>query len=195
MWVNLTPEEAAAAAELDALPDRAAAIVGATILEAKLGNRLKRDLPNFVIKGNNTLHDRIFNFQGPLGPFSARIDAGFILKIYDEATWRDLDIIRRIRNDFAHTTVIGSFTNDSIRERCGNLKVCDNDRAFSEYSSENHALASAAETLDSSGKLDFMLHVPDLEARRADPKQRYLLCIKYYSAILDYTRGLKSFHP
>jgi hypothetical protein len=183
MWVNLKPEEVAAIAELDSLPDRAAGIVGATILESRLGDRLKRETPSFVIKEKNTLHQRMFSHQGPLGTFSARINLGFMLKIYDEQAWRDLDVIRDIRNDFAHTTGIGSFDTASVRNRCANLKVCDSAAHFCEFKSAEGVLISSAE---SDGFTEMMLHVPDLDARRADPRQRYLLCVKYYAAYLAY---------
>jgi hypothetical protein len=192
MWVNLKPEEVAAIAELDSLPDRAAGIVGATILESRLGDRLKRETPSFVIKEKNTLHQRMFNYRGPLGSFSARIDLGFMLKIYDEQAWRDLDVIRDIRNSFAHATEIGSFNTASVRNRCENLKVCDSAAHFCEFKSDDGVLISTAE---SANFTEMMLHVPDLDARRADPRQRYLLCVKYYAAYLMHPFGTLTVHP
>jgi hypothetical protein len=73
MWTNLSPDETAAINELESLPDRAAGIVGATILESGLGDRLKRETADFVIKERVTLHQRMFNHSGPIGSFSAQI--------------------------------------------------------------------------------------------------------------------------
>lgn len=61
-------------------------------------------------------------FNAPLGTFSARIIAALGLGLIDENEFRDLQIIRAIRNDFAHKIEV-SFETPSIRDRCANLKM------------------------------------------------------------------------
>lgn len=189
MWVNLSLEEAAAIKELQSLPDRAAGIVGATILESRLGERLKKETADLAIKEKITLHERMFHHSGPLGSFSARINLGFMLKIYDEEAWRDLDIIRSVRNDFAHLTGIGSFNTDTVRDRCGNLKACDT--RFSDQEKDHPWDISTAYSTNS---LEMSMRAENLEAKRADPRQRYLMCIQYYSAYLSFPFGFQSLH-
>lgn len=64
----------------------------------------------------------MFEFRGPLGDFAARIDLALGLNWIDEATFSDLHIIRKIRNDFAHHPDHDlTFANDSISGRLSNL--------------------------------------------------------------------------
>jgi hypothetical protein len=193
MWANLSPEEAAAIKELDALPDRAAGIVGATILESRLGDRLKRETADFLINPTNTLHHRMFTHSGPIGSFSARINLGFMLKIYGEKAWRDLDIIREIRNSFAHITGIRSFDIDSVRDRCANLKACETQ--FSEHKESDGWLISTAESSDRDIPLEMHMQIPNLNARLANPRERYLMCIQYYSIYLMHPFDTLTVHP
>jgi hypothetical protein len=191
MWANLSPEEIAAISEMGSLPDRAAGIVGATILESRLGDRLKRETADFKIKERVTLHERMFTHSGPLGSFSARINLGFMLKIYGEQAWRDLDVIRGIRNDFAHLTGIGSFDTNTVKDRCANLKACETQ--FSEHKKGENWVISTAET--SGVPLEMHMQIPDLNARLADARQRYLMCVQYYSVYLMYPFGTLTVHP
>jgi hypothetical protein len=54
MWINLSPAEVIAIKEMESLPDRAAGIVGAAMLDARLAERLKREAPDLVIKSGTT---------------------------------------------------------------------------------------------------------------------------------------------
>jgi hypothetical protein len=114
-----------------------------------------------------------------------------MLKIYDEQAWRDLDIIRDIRNDFAHRTGIGSFSAASVRDRCENLKACETH--FSERNEYEGWFISTAES--SNAPLEMQIQIMDLNARLADARQRYLMCIQYYSAYLIYPFGLLTARP
>jgi hypothetical protein len=191
MWANLSPEEIAAISEMESLPDRAAGIVGATILESRLGDRLKRDTADFTINGKFTLHQRMFNHSGPLGSFSAQIHLGFMLRIYDEQAWRDLDIIRGIRNDFAHRAGVGSFDTGSVRDRCSNLKACETQ--FSERKEGENWVISTAESSD--GSVEMLMQITDLNARLENARQRYLMCVQYYSTYLMHPFGTLTVHP
>lgn len=193
MWINLTPGEIGAIKELDTLPDRAAGIVGATILESRLRNRLKHETPSFTVKDRATLHERMFNPSGPVGSFSAQINLGFMLGLYDEQAWRDLDAIRRIRNDFAHETEIGSFKQKAINARCCSLKVCDSH--FSEHNTDDPRHSQSSVLVTQTGKsLEMRFFVVDLAVKLVDPRQRYLLCVMYYSAVLGLPLVVRLFN-
>ena len=55
--------------------------------------------------------------------FEERINLGFMLGRYDGRIQRDLDLIRRIRNRFAHSTEALDFDSDGIRDICRELTL------------------------------------------------------------------------
>ena len=59
-----------------------------------------------------------FGRNGPLSNFSARIDFAFLMGWLAIAEWRDLHLIRKIRNDFAHYPNPVSFVDEKIQSRC-----------------------------------------------------------------------------
>jgi mannitol operon repressor len=65
-------------------------------------------------------------FNAPFGTFSARIAGAYALGILSEDEFHDLEIIRKIRNDFAHQISIG-FDNQSVGARCSNFKLSAKD--------------------------------------------------------------------
>ena len=66
-------------------------------------------------------------FNAPLGTFSARIVAALGLGLLSENEFHDLEIIRGIRNDFAHQLEV-SFDDQTIKDRCRNLRHAVPDR-------------------------------------------------------------------
>jgi DNA-binding MltR family transcriptional regulator len=91
--------------------DRAAAILGATYLETLLGKLLRT---KFVQSPSTEM----FSGHGLLASFSSRVDIAYALGLFDEDVYRDLNLIRRIRNDFAHNIDYATFAEPAIRQRC-----------------------------------------------------------------------------
>ncbi len=60
--------------------------------------------------------DLIEGFNAPLGTFSSRIKAGFALGLLSETQYRDLDLVRKIRNEFAHNWEGCSFEKPNIKD-------------------------------------------------------------------------------
>lgn len=60
--------------------------------------------------------------NGPLASFSARIDACFLLGLLSEAERRELHLVRKIRNDFAHKAEPIDFEHSPIADRCRQLQ-------------------------------------------------------------------------
>src|SRR6202008_1198062 len=52
----------------------------------------------------------------------SKIDICYLLGFISLGTHRDLHLIRKIRNDFAHSASPIDFTNDAIGQRCGEFK-------------------------------------------------------------------------
>ncbi|NPT57580.1 hypothetical protein [Paraburkholderia elongata] len=64
---------------------------------------------------------RAFEFNGPLGTFSSRIDFSYLMGILPKNAQRDLHIIRSIRNKFAHNAAPMTFEDESIKSLCNSL--------------------------------------------------------------------------
>lgn len=184
-FLQLSDEDRAATDELAALADRAAALVGTSILEGHLRDLLEDHLRDLKIASGETLHKRMFGGMGPLGSLSARINMGYMLNYYGEAAWRDLHIIRDIRNLFAHQTAIRSFTMDKVRGKCFNLKACD-----LYFEDAIHPLRQLACYQEGPGWEDTILRFdvgpPLVEERLKDPRERYLMCVMYYACYLKF---------
>lgn len=65
-------------------------------------------------------------FNAPFGTFSSRIVGALALGLISSDEYHDLEIVRGIRNDFAHRVGIG-FDDRSIRDRCANLRLSAKD--------------------------------------------------------------------
>lgn len=67
--------------------------------------------------------DQLLEDPGILSTFGARIKLAFLLGLISEREHRLLNLIRKIRNDFAHNSRIISFSKSPIKERCLELDV------------------------------------------------------------------------
>ncbi|MDB5316103.1 MAG: putative mannitol operon repressor [Rhodospirillales bacterium] len=97
--------------------DRGAALVGAAVIDERLGETLRA----FMVsdKAASPLLD---GGSAPLGNFSARIEATFALGLISEHEHRECHLIRRVRNEFAHRTHGVTFSDKKISQLCSNLQ-------------------------------------------------------------------------
>jgi DNA-binding MltR family transcriptional regulator len=104
-------------ASLKVESDRASIILAAAFLDSFLGDCMAR-------RFSGHFDGDLFRGDGALGTFSRRISMARALGWIHEDTASDLDIVRKIRNDFAHDydhTL--SFSTDSVTARCQNLST------------------------------------------------------------------------
>ena len=99
--------------------DRAAAVLFAAYLDHLLGELIAAYMAVEYDRVDKLLYK---DGHGPLGTFAARINTTHCLGLLSEDEYSDLNIIRRIRNDFAHKLVGLTFEYQSIADRCRNLK-------------------------------------------------------------------------
>jgi hypothetical protein len=98
--------------------DRGPAILIATSVENALdvaiaaAMKLSENHSNYALRG-----------RGVLAEFYAKIELGKMLGIYDAETYNNLDLIRCIRNAFAHAKVALSFTTPEVEAVCSFLKL------------------------------------------------------------------------
>jgi len=93
--------------------DRGAALLAAAYLEGTLEQALRRCLVR------DELGDMLFDESGgPLGTLAAKLKLGRALGVIPELIFRDLELIRSIRNDFAHHPDRLTFDTPSVSSRC-----------------------------------------------------------------------------
>lgn len=85
MWIIYNDEEREAIHDLHTASDRAAAILGGTLLE----NRLEMAIQLRMAEDKEVL-TQLFRTSGPLGSFSAKIDLGYLMKMYGKEARHDL---------------------------------------------------------------------------------------------------------
>lgn len=103
--------------ELKTETDRGAALIGAAILDKMLVLSLLGRLAKAP-----ELHDEWFYNEGAVfGTLSDRTKAARALGVVGPKTEADIDIIRTIRNQFAHALVPVSFTDTAIAAQCEKL--------------------------------------------------------------------------
>jgi len=87
---------------------------------AMLDELLARIIAAFLIpnKGSKALLD---GFNAPLGTFSARIASAFAFGLLSEAEYRECELIRKVRNEFAHQIKV-SFKTEKIVSLCAQLQ-------------------------------------------------------------------------
>lgn len=101
--------------------DRATAVLGAAYLDEVIGDLLVA----FMIDENSFVNASILGRgtgRGILDSFSKRTDMAYALGLLRSDEKRDMSLIRKIRNSFAHEIQSLSFDTDEIRNRCFELK-------------------------------------------------------------------------
>jgi hypothetical protein len=108
--------------EVSDAPDRVAAIVGAAIVEDTLRWALNR----FFISQISEKEEReLFENEGVLSTFYAKICIAFALGLFGKAARNDLSRVKNIRNAFAHAPRSINFETPQIANECANLRYID----------------------------------------------------------------------
>ncbi len=94
--------------------DRGAVIVGADILDAKLLSLLES---KFIDGFSNTKKKEIFDFSGPLGSLSSKINMAYAFGFISETTRNSAHTLRDMRNLAAHTNASFSLRDNSTQIR------------------------------------------------------------------------------
>lgn len=99
--------------------DRATALVLATRLE----HEIERSIETHFVELDDNQRASIFEGDGPLSTLSAKVRLAYALGIFGARTKHDLDIIRSVRNVFAHTWQHVGFGSDAITTACAGLSM------------------------------------------------------------------------
>ncbi len=82
--------------------------------------QLKQLLLAYMIEGR-AANDFVDGMNAPLGTFSSRITAAYLLGLVDDDEYHDLNLLRKIRNDFAHVMET-TFQTSNVVDRCSLLR-------------------------------------------------------------------------
>jgi len=94
--------------------DRGAVIVGAAILDDDVTQLLRAVFE--VNKISNKQMDKMFDLSGPLSSFGSKTLMAYGFGLISKPVFEDLNRIRSLRNDFAHSSVTVDFLSDDIVE-------------------------------------------------------------------------------
>ncbi|MGO4704483.1 transcriptional regulator [Microvirga sp. 2MCAF38] len=98
--------------ELNKETERGAALAAAAMIDDLLGKALQA----FLIE-NKGAQALLSGFNAPLGTFSSKIAAAYALGVISEREYRECELIRKIRNEFAHKVQI-SFESQALADMC-----------------------------------------------------------------------------
>lgn len=99
--------------------ERALVIGGVARIDVVLERLLKA-----VLRPHSGGDDNLFDPDRPLGSFSAKISLAWRMGLLDTETERSLQMIRKIRNDFAHAETRISLSDAAITSRVRELASC-----------------------------------------------------------------------
>ena len=120
--------------EIQGDSDRAAAITAVAYFEEILTLSLAaRFVPLTTTKKRKLFDER----EGALDTFYAKTQVGRAIGLYGAKTLNDLDLIRQIRNRFAHYPGISKFTHNRIKSRCEKLYTAKKVRPTKEPRDKN----------------------------------------------------------
>ena len=103
--------------ELKRETDRGLPLVGAALVDEKLLETLQ------AFFCNEKSSEKLLNDgSAPLGTFSSRIELCFALGLIDEFEYREISLLRKVRNAFAHAKHGTSFQTEKIKGFCSTLK-------------------------------------------------------------------------
>jgi mannitol operon repressor len=100
--------------------DRGCVIVGAAILEGYLAEDIEQA---FLLNGlSNRYIKSSFDGNGAVGAFSSKVIIARGFGLIDDDVFHDLMVIRKLRNEFAHSPVSASFNDVSVKAKIDSLR-------------------------------------------------------------------------
>lgn len=100
--------------------DRGCVIVGASILEGYLAEDIERA---FLINGLSKRYIKTsFDGNGAVGTFSSKVLIARGFGLIDDDIFHDLMVIRKLRNEFAHSPLSASFDDISVKAKIDSLR-------------------------------------------------------------------------
>jgi hypothetical protein len=99
--------------------DRGAAILAGSFVEHALGQFLRSKARDPKVA------DELFGPMGPLSSFSQRIAVAYAFSFIPEGQYRDFELVRRIRNHFAHHPLGVTFESSEVAQLTSKLSTVE----------------------------------------------------------------------
>jgi len=123
--------------------DRGCVLVAAAMLEEGLEKIFRATFESK--RASKTLQDSLFDSNGPLATFSAKIKLAYALALISSDAHEDLEEVRRLRNEAAHTARDFDFLDDSVGRRVESIHCVQRFRgSFKRYSPKYHRRAEGS---------------------------------------------------
>lgn len=103
---------------------RGVVLVSASFLEEALESLLRARFSIRHPKSKSSI-DPLFKTFGPLSSFSAKIRISYAMDLIGEWVYRDLQIVREVRNRFAHSVELAQFDSPEVAHLTEKLKAAD----------------------------------------------------------------------
>lgn len=103
--------------ELKRESDRGLPLVGAALIDDRLAETLRSFFVD--LKVSRRLID---DANAPLGTLSARAQACLALALIDEREYSEIELVRKVRNEFAHAKHGITFDSEKVASFCANLQ-------------------------------------------------------------------------
>lgn len=100
--------------------DRGVALVAASMIDERLSEILTAFLTDSRIS-----QDLLSGFNAPLGTLSSRASAAYALGLIQENEFKEINLIRKIRNEFGHDWQPRSFETGIVADLCKQLPWLD----------------------------------------------------------------------
>jgi hypothetical protein len=113
--------------------DRGAAILAGSFVENYLGLFLRHKAHD------ERVADQLFGAMGPLATFSQRIAVAYAFGLVKQAEYSDLELIRKIRNYFAHHPLHGTFDASEVKNRASHLSTFQDEGRENDPKRNRHA--------------------------------------------------------
>jgi DNA-binding MltR family transcriptional regulator len=170
-WLVTSPEDMAVLAEINrGASGRALGIIAASLVEIHLTKLIKQTFITETKTGSKeTVQEWMLRSTGPLGAFAAKIRIAYLMGLISAEFFKDLELMREIRNRFAHHTEMGGFDVQEISSRCLNFTIVD--KYVVDPPNGVHGDPSAL----------FGLQAPGAKEKLKNPKERYALSAQVFS--------------
>lgn len=117
-WTGANPAYKSIIIEIERQTDRGAALIAASLIESQLLVAIKKHLVE-----DKDVANKLFKPSGPIGDFSAKVDLGLLLGLYDRPLCQIIHNIREVRNRFAHEVRAIDFNSKDIKKFCGDIYI------------------------------------------------------------------------
>lgn len=186
MWFTKA-EDLAAIDELEQGTDRVAAVIAGAIVDTRLSEMLRQDLRRDDSNYSAKIRNELFNADGPLGNFGAKVGLAYLMGYYSEEANADLRTFAKIRNLFAHYAQHKSFGSDQVRALCSNFKLINT--RVRETGSSTQGVKSGKitrmETVGFSSRTGVSIQLIDAATILKEPKGRFIATAKLFCAAFE----------